>query len=522
MSTASRSVPRPARQTLIVVLIALVALPMSLTSVSVALPDIGRSLHAGVAAQQWAVTGYNVAFASLMLASGALGDLLGRRRLFTAGTALFAVGQLIAALAPSILVVDLGRIAAGVGAAVALPSGSALLAARFEGPARARAFGAFGTTLGAGLALGPVVGGVLTDQLGWRAVLLLLALLGATAAILAPLMMEESRDPDGERVDWAGTVTFTAALASLILAIVGAPEHGWLSPRTLVLAALAVLLLVAFVVVEQRQRRPMLDLDLLRQPRFLGLCLAAMAIVIAFVPLLVNLPTLLATLRGVSASTAGLLLMLLTVPTLLVPVLGGTLAARIDVKLLIWSGLALEAVGVAWLSFAPPDGALLAIALPLVVAGTGVGIANGVLDGAAISAVPPARAGMAAGLFNTMRLGAETTAIAVAGSLLVSWTTNGLAADERLPAGADAGRLADLINQGDLHAVAATVPAGPGRSAVEAATEHAYLGATDATLWVLAAVCALALVGTALLLRARANRPDAVGVSSEGCSTSVA
>ncbi|MEV4422806.1 MFS transporter [Patulibacter sp. NPDC049589] len=527
-TTAARSTParppRPANHTLWVVLVALVAAPMSLTSVTVALPDIGRDLHAGVAAQAWAVTGYNVAFASLMLAAGALGDLVGRRRMFTIGTGVFAAGQLVAALAPSILVLDLARVVAGVGAAIALPSGSALLASRFAGAARAKAFGAFGTTLGAGLALGPVLGGVLADQVGWRSVLLMLALLGGVASVLAPRLMDESRDPDAHRVDWAGTVTFTAALAVLILAIVGAPQHGWLAARTLVLAGLSVVLLAAFVVVERRQERPMLDLQLLRHRRFLGLCIAAMAIVIAFVPLLVNLPTLFHALRGVDASTAGALLMFLTVPTLVVPVVAGALLARVDIKTLVWTGLTLEALGVAWLTAAPPAGALGALALPLVVAGTGVGIANGVLDGAAVSVVPPARAGMAAGLFNTMRLGAETVAIAVAGSLLVSWTSSGAGADDRLPAGADAHRLSDLVNQGDVAGAAATAPAGPARDAVLAVTRHAYAGAMDTTLWVLAAVCALALLATAVLLRTRptARSARAEGVSSDACSTSVA
>lgn len=514
--------PRPASRTLWVVLLALIGAPMSLTSVSVALPDIGRDLHAGVAAQTWAVTGYNVAFASLMLAFGALADLKGRRRLFSAGTGLFAAGQLVAALAPTIVVLDAGRVVAGVGAAAALPAGSALLAARFEGAARARAFGLFGATLGAGLALGPVLGGVIADTAGWRAILVLLALIGGSACVLSRVAMDESRDPDAGRVDWAGTVTFTAGLAILILAIVGAPEHGWLAARTLGLTAVAAVLFVLFVVVERRQARPMLDLALLGHRRFLGLCVAAMAIVVAFVPLLVNLPTLFSVLRGVDASTAGALLLFLTLPTLLVPVLAGTLKERIDVRVLVWAGLTLEALGVAWLAIAPPDGALLAVALPLVVAGTGVGIANGILDGAAVSVVPPARAGMAAGLFNTMRLGAETLAIAVASSLLVSWTTSGLADRGGVPAGTDDARVAGLVAQGDLDAVGAGT--GGARDGLVRATQDAYSGATEATLWVLVAVCVVALGATAVLLRTRrtAQTRRDERVSSEACSTSVA
>ncbi|WP_051471600.1 MFS transporter [Patulibacter minatonensis] len=516
--------PRPGSRTLAVVLLALIGAPMSLTSVSVALPDIGRDLHAGAAAQTWAVTGYNVAFASLMLACGALADLVGRRRMFTVGTGLFAAGQLVAAAAPSILVLDAGRVVAGVGAAAALPAASALLAARFEGAERARAFGLFGATLGAGLALGPVLGGVIADTAGWRGILVLLAVIGAASCALSRVWLDESRDPDASRVDRAGTVTFTAGLAVLILAIVGAPDHGWLATRTIVLVVLGIALFVLFVVVERRQERPMLDLALLADRRFLGLCVAAMAIVVAFVPLLVNLPTLFTTLRGVDASTAGALLLFLTLPTLLVPVLAGSLKSRVDVRTLVWAGLTLEALGVAWLALAPPAGALGAVALPLVVAGTGVGIANGILDGAAVSVVPPARAGMAAGLFNTMRLGAETLAIAVAASLLVSWTSSGLGGRGGVPAGADTARLAGSVTQGDLDAVRGGASAGAPADRLVHATQGAYVDATHATLWVLVAIVVLALAATAVLLRTRrpSRSAGAERVSSEACSTSVA
>lgn len=493
MSTITTPAPAPpsatqrrAILTLAPVLLGVIALPMSLTSVSVALPDIGRDLGSSVSATQGAITGYNVAFASLMLAAGAAGDQLGRRRLFIAGSALFGLGQLAAALAPTIAVLIVGRTLAGLGAATALTTGSALLAARFDGESRARAFGAFGTTLGAGLSLGPIVGGVLSDQLGWPAVFGLLALLGFGAALLGSYGLDESRDPDATGVDWGGTTTFTAALALLIIGIVGAPDAGWISPRTLGLAAASALLLAAFVRIERRHPGPMLDLSLLGQRRFLGIGIAAMAIVLVFVPLLVNLPTLLSGERGIDATAAGALLMFLTVPTLIVPVFAGALVQRLHVKVLVWSGLAMEALGVWWLAAATFDGPLLTLALPLILVGFGVGIANGVLDGAAVSSVPPARAGMAAGLFNTQRLGAETTAIAVAGSLILSLTHGG-----RSPA-----------------------------------------AAMDATLVVLGAICCVALAATVPLLRDRrpgediaaANAPAPLDerLASDPCSTSVA
>lgn len=175
---------------LVAVLLSTVSLPISLTGASVALPDIGRDLDAGLAGVQWVVNGYNATFASFMLATGALADLFGRRRVYTVGLAIFAVAGLAGAVAGNIVLLDVARALAGIGAAAAATSASALLADAFQGPARARAFSLFGTAIGVGLAFGPSIAGLLIEAFGWRAVFAAPALAACAVLVLVPLLPE--------------------------------------------------------------------------------------------------------------------------------------------------------------------------------------------------------------------------------------------------------------------------------------------------------------------------------------------
>ncbi|PZG37500.1 hypothetical protein C1I98_25270 [Spongiactinospora gelatinilytica] len=214
------------------VLLSSVSLPITLTGASVALVEIASDLQADLAPVQWVVTGYNATFASFMPASGSLADLIGRRRIYTSGLIIFVVSGLLSTVATDIVLLDVVRALAGVGGAAAAASGSALLAASFQGPARARVFGLFGTALGIGLAFGPTIAGVLVNAFGWRAVFGVPSV--ACLLVLAVVrLLPESRDPRSRRVDWAGTVSFTAGLLLLIFGFVEGPALGWASPAVL-------------------------------------------------------------------------------------------------------------------------------------------------------------------------------------------------------------------------------------------------------------------------------------------------
>ncbi|MCD9143681.1 MFS transporter [Streptomyces albireticuli] len=516
--------------TLLAVCLASVLFPLSITGTSVALPSIATDLNSGLAALQWAVNGYNLTFAGFILAAGSLADLVGRKRVFLIGTALFGVGALVAAVSSDVMLLDVARAVSGAGAAAALPSGSALLAQVFEGRARARAFSLFGTTVGLGLALGPSIAGVLVSNLSWRSVFLVPAVVAFAVLLLAPFV-PESRGPAGGRVDKAGTVTFTGALVLLVFGLVEGPQLGWAHVAVLGPLVGFVVLLAAFAVVERRQAQPMFDLTLLRRPRFLGLCVSVMVIVFGFSPLVVYLPSYFSAVDGLSPQQAGLTIMMLTAPTLIFPVVAGALTRWIPAGTQIVVSVLLVGVGCAWLTVIEPGGGDLPVLGPMLLIGVGVGISFGLLDGAAADSVEPERTGMASGMFNTMRLAGEATAIAVVGSLMVTFTRGGL--DGKLgsydtPYADEPDRVADLLNQGDLATAADTVRGGAGaRDAFVDTAAHAYTGALHTVLWVLAALCVVAVPLIAFLMRGRseaaargagveASSPDAAVSSAAG------
>lgn len=512
--TPQRDARRPVIS-LVTVVLASFLLPISLTGASVAMPGVADDFHNSLAAGQWIVNGYDLAFASFMLASGAFADRFGRRKVFATGSAVFALSSLVSALSGSILVLDAARAVAGLGAAAVLTSGSALLAQIFTGPARAKAFGVFGTVVGIGQAFGPFVSGALSTTFGWRAIFLVPAVAGGVVVLLS-FLLPESRDPEATRVDWAGTVTLTAALASLITALLEGPELGW--GHGLVVAAFVVsaVLFVAFVVAERRQQRPMADLTLFRQPRFASLCAAAVAMVAGFTPLLVYLPSYLTAVNGQTTMHAGTDLLMLTVPTIFFPMIAGYLQRWIPLNHLVTASVGLPALGVAWLTVMEPGISNWAALGPYLVIGIGVGIAFGVQDGAAVSSVEPERAGMAAGMFNTMRLGGETVAIAVAGTLMVTFTRSHLGSRLEAfsgPYAHDPGALAATVNQGQLDGPAGTVPAGM-RESFRAVASSAYTGGLHDVLWVMAAFCAAVTVLVAVV-GARHKASEAPGTVAE-------
>lgn len=451
---------------LVAVLASTFALPLSLTGASVALPEIGRDLDADLAGVQWVVNGYNATFASCMLAAGALADLFGRRRLYATGVAVFAGAGLLAAGTDDILLLNLLRALAGVGAAAAATSAGALLAAVFQGGARARAFSVFGMAIGAGLAFGPSIAGVLIDFQGWRAVFAVPALAGVAVLLLVP-WLPESRQPHAGRVDWGGTVTFTAALLLLIFGFVQGPEYGWDDPRIVAAFAATVAFFVAFVRVERSHPEPMFDLNLLANPRFVGICLAAATTVAVLVPLLVYLPSYLTTVIGLTPSAAGATLILLTAPTVVLPLIAGALTRWVSATTVIVVAVVAVALGAAWATVIAPTSGAADLAGPLLAIGLGIGLSIGLLDALAIGSVPPHRAATGAGVINTARLAGETVAIAVVGAVLASTT---------------AGRLAD-----------------PG-----------FTSGLRTVLWAMAGAAALAALTVAVLVRRSSRRPVTV------------
>ncbi|MEU5088540.1 MFS transporter [Streptomyces sp. NPDC021356] len=510
--TATRTEPgpgpapgtRPAigpTRTLVAIALAAVMLPISVTGPGVALADMSGALHASAASTQWVLNAYNVAFTAFMLAAGSAADLYGRRRMFLTGTTVFALASLVAGTAPTIVLVDGARFVQGMGAAAVLTSGSTLLAHTFAGAARARAFGIFGASIGFGLAMGPFVSGVLVGAASWHAVFLVNVGLGAVVLVLArPL--PESRNPEARRIDKPGVVTFTLALLLLALAFVEGPSRGWTGAATLGSFAGAALFLAAFVAVELRSDQPMFDLSLLRRPTFVAIIWQPVSIVFAFAALLVYLPPYFQGAGGAGSTMSGAMLLPLTLPVFVLPLFSGALVKRLSVRTLLALGPAVLAVALLLMTFTDPVSSRTGLYAALLLAGIGIGLAFGVMDNAAVSVVSPERAGMASGMFNTLRVAGETIGVACVGGLLLTSTRQRLST----AAGADSGTMADDVVQGRL----SSVRRGGGEELVHRAVqglEHGW----SVVYVVLACVALAGAVAIFTLVRDRDLDPAATG-----------
>ncbi|GGF31167.1 MFS transporter [Aliidongia dinghuensis] len=452
-------------------------MPLTFTGAAVALPAIGRTLGGTPMTLNWVTNAFMLTFGSSLMAAGALADGYGRKRIFLAGTAAFAVVSAGLPFAPTILSFDLLRAAQGMAAAAALSGGMAVLAQEFDGPSRVRAFSVVGTSFGTGLAFGPITSGMMIDLFGWPSIFLLVVVLVLLAFVLGLRSLRESRDPDAAGLDWPGASSFTGALALFTYGVLAAPESGWGSPLVIGLLTGAALLFAAFAVVERRVARPMLDLSLFRYPRFVGVQLLAAAPAYAFVVLLVLLPVRFVGIEGMSEVAAGRLMIALSAPLLILPIAAGLLTRCLAPATICGAGLLVSAAGLYWLSRVPMSSTASAMVAPLSVIGTGIGLPWGLMDGLAVSVVPKERAGMAAGIFSTTRVAGEGVALAVVSAVLSALTAARLAGP-----GAVAARAAQRLVTGDLADAASAFPA-----ADRSALVHAY-GAAFGTLLLLLAV----------------------------------
>ncbi|MDI5963304.1 MFS transporter [Streptomyces sp. SL13] len=500
MTKDTQNATRRPAISLITVVLASLLLPISLTGSSVAMPGVANSFHNTLASGQWIVNGYDLTFASFMLACGAFADRFGRRKVFAIGTAVFALCTLVSAVSNGIVLLDAARAVAGIGAGAMLTAGSATLAQVFDGPARAKAFGVFGTAVGVGMAFGPFIAGSLSTSFGWRSIFYVPAIAGAVVLLLVPFL-PETRDPDAKKVDWAGTISFSGALAALIAALIEGSQLGWASGFDIAMYAVFAVLITVFVRVELAQERPMFDLSLFKQPQFLSLCVAVVALVVAFTPLLVYLPSYLSSVNGATLRHAGVDMLMLTVPTIFFPLIAGYVMRWIPIRHLVTASVGFTAIGTGWLTVLHPGVGNWEALGPYAIIGIGIGVSFGVMDGAAVSSVDPARAGMAAGMFNTMRLTGEAIGIAVVGALMVSFTRSRLGSQLNTFTGAyghQPGRLANTLNQGRLADAQATVPQSA-RSAFHSVATHAYTGGLHTSMWVMAIFCAAATVLVAVV-----------------------
>ncbi|MEV3860904.1 MFS transporter [Streptomyces sp. NPDC050095] len=401
----------------------------------VALPDMAGALHASLSDLQWVMDGYALALAALLLGTGAAADILGRRRVHVVGVVVFALASLVCGLSsgPGMLVT--ARVVQGLGAAAMFATTLPIIGSVYQGRQRSIALGVFGAVSGGAAAIGPVLGGLLTEGPGWRWIFWVNLPVSVAAVWLTLRAVPESRGPKERRIDWAGTVTFAAFAGGATYGVIRAGERGWSERGALVAFAAAAVALLAFVLVERRSAHPMLDLALLRRPAFVGVMVGAFAFNAAAFGVMPYLSLWLQTLLGMSPVRGGLVFLSLSGASVVVSILGGKLLHGVPARITVGGGLVLIGVGVCCQGVLDAGSTAATLVPGLVLTGIGVGLVAPGLAGAALATVEPARAGMAGGSLNTFRQLGYALGIAVFGTVLIS-------------------RMQDTLPRGAAHALA--------------------------------------------------------------------
>ena len=490
--------------TLLATCVAMFMLLLDITIVNVALPEIQRDLGASFSDLQWVVDAYSLTLAAFLLTAGSLGDRLGRRRVFAAGFAVFTVASLACGLASSPTSLNVARAVQGVGGAAMFATTLALIAQEFVGRERATAFGIWGATVGGAVAIGPLVGGALTDALGWEWIFFVNVPIGLAAIALTLLRVTESRGSDAQRIDWAGVITFSSALFLLIFGLVRGNAEGWGS--TTIEASLigSALLLAAFVAIELRSSHPMFDLSLFRVPAFIGVSAVAFALSAGMFSMFLYITIYMQDILGFGPLEAGVRFLPITVLSFLVAPIAGRLLTRVPARVFFGLGLGLVGAGLLLMRGLTVDSEWTALLAGFMVAGVGIGMTNPAIASTAVGVVSAAKAGMGSGINNTFRQVGIATGIAGLGAVFQS----GIA--DRLPADAPSEAAEGIAASGTR-----VVAEQGGPQAVDAARE-AFVGSLN-EIFLIAGLIALAgAVLGALLTRDQ----DVLGPAEGGDASS--
>ncbi|MGI8511748.1 MAG: MFS transporter [Solirubrobacteraceae bacterium] len=403
--------------TLTAVLVGVFMLLLDITVVNVALPNIQRDLDASFTDLQWVLNAYALTLASTLLVSGSVADRIGRRRVFAIGLVLFSLASLGCGLVSTPLHLNLLRGAQGIGGGMMFATSLALIAGAFHGRERGIAFGAFGAVTGAAVAVGPVLGGVLTDAFSWEAVFLVNVPIGVGALAMTLAKVDESRDPQPAGVDVPGAVTLTGSLFLLVFALVRGNDEGWGSTMIVGFLAGSAALLAAFVAIELRREAPLFDLRLMKKPSFLGASLAAFCLSASMFAMFLYLTLYLQGVLGYTPLEAGLRFLPVSLLSFLVGPIAGQLSERVPVRTLLGGGLTLVGLGLLLMHGVDPGDGWTTLLAGFVVSGVGIGLVNPPLASTAIGVVDPRRSGMASGVNTTFRQIGLATGIAGLGAV---------------------------------------------------------------------------------------------------------
>ena len=416
----STSTPTPTPTlALLASLLGFTVITVDVSAVNIALPAIRTSLHGGMAGLQWVVDAYTLMFAALMLSAGALADRAGARRAYAWGVGLFTLASLACALAPGIGALIAARVAQGGAAAVVMPASLALIRQAYDDPRRrARAIAMWTVGGSVAMAAGPVLGGVLTEGAGWRAVFLLNLPIGAVILALLARTAPSPRRP--APIDLAGQATAVLALAGLAFAVIEGGHLGWTSAPVLGAAALAVVAGLGFYVAEKRHRAPMVPIPLLRERKVNVSLAIGFAVNAGFYGIVFLLGLYFQQLRGMSAIAAGLMFVPLAVIITSTNLVSPRMAERIGRRRVIVAGQAVLALAMFVLLPLAADTPLWLVLVLLIPTGMGGAFAVPALTALLMDAVPAHRAGTASGLLNALRQTGGAMAVALFGALLAT------------------------------------------------------------------------------------------------------
>ena len=487
--------------TLAAVVICSFMLLLDVTIVAVALPDIAEALDPSFAELTWVVDAYTLTLTVVLLTAGSLGDIFGHKRLLAIGLVIFTVASLACAQAPTALFLDLARGVQGVGAAVMFATALALIVQEFPPQERGIAFGAFGAASGLAVACGPIVGGLLTDSFGWEAVFYINLPIGIVSFIvIRTKLVNVAGRPT--RVDFPGVATFSVAMFLAIYATIHANEAGWTSGLILGLYGAAIVLFIAFLVIEMRSRHPMMDLSLFRKRTFVGANAAAFTMAFASITLLFYLTVWFQSILGYSPIEAGLRLVVFTGAGLSVAPIAGAISEKRSPRITLTFGLLLIAAGSFQMAFSLESDSLWTAIIPgMLLGGWGTGIINPIMAAASLGVVPPSQGGIASGTNNTFREAGQTAGIAVLGTLLAATVRNemesslaGTALSER------AAELGEAVAGGLTQRAAAALPEELRMQFIEAA-QVSYVAGLHQIFIVSGVVALIGAISTVVLVR---------------------
>src|SRR3954453_3227594 len=406
------------------------------TIVNVALPSMQQSLGLKISELEWVVTGYALTFGALMLTGGKLGDLLGRRRIFVVGLVIFTLSSLGCGLANSATLLIAARVVQGLGAALMNPSTLSIITVTFPPRQRGTAIGIWAGISALALAIGPLVGGLITEHINWNWIFYINVPIGAIAIVAADLFIDESRDMSQEqRPDVPGLVTSALGLFALSYALIEANQYGWTSPRIIGAFVIAAVSLGAFILLEMRQRLPMLDLSLFRNVGFAGANTVMLLVGLAMFGVFFYVSLYIQRVLGYSAIEAGASFLPWTVLIIILAPLAGRMSDRIGPRPLVVGGMVVITGALIVFARMGQHETFWGLLPGMILGGIGMLAAMAPTPAAAMSSVRPDKAGVGSAVLNTMRQVGGSLGIAIMGAIVAAGVANGTAAgDDRATA----------------------------------------------------------------------------------------